>query len=447
MAVVLTVASVSGAELTLADDDVAEDPEPNSLVPLAVDDALESWQPETGTGSWQSGMALYQQKCGRCHTLYNPSDFSAGDWPTIVRSHKADARLSEAEIRTISEYLVGAAGGGLSATESYSGDQASQSRGPVIGGYLYTEYFQTPEKAKNFDIHYLNLSISGWANDQINYVGEFELEHGGTGGSNTFVEQAFIDFWFVPNVALKIGALLTPFNRFDDFHDPLNNYAITRPQVAREIGVSAWKEVGVDLHGYFDVTECISFGFDCYTVNGLGSGSNIRGSRQYRDNNEDLAFGYRLSLIYCDDLEAGFSAYQGSWDDDGLYDVSMYGGHFLARTALADFYGEVSCARSENPAPTAEGRMFGYFIQASRLIHDCIRPTVRYGSLDYLDLGSALGRTASKGDMDLKELALVLAYYPTPKVVFKFEYTFFMEGARKVQVDNDQVGLQAAIRF
>ena len=119
----------------------------------------------------------------------------------------------------------------------------------------------------------------------------------------------------------------------------------------------------------------------------------------------------------------------------------------MAHTALADFYGEAAWATSENPAPTADGRMTGYFVQASRLIADRFRPTVRYGSLDYFDPGTALGRKAASGNKDLSELVLVLAFYPTPKVVFKFEYVFFMENFRIAEVDNDQFGFQAAVRY
>ena len=394
------------------------------------------------TFSSTGGSALYQRKCGRCHVLYSPNAYSAEAWPEIVRSMKTQAALSDREVRTLSSYLSEAAGRGGS---GHGG--GSQVIGPNFGGYLYTEYFQTPQQVKNFDLHYFALSVSGWANDKIHYYAEFELEHGGTGGSNTFIEEAYIDYWFCPQLAIKIGGMLTPFNRFDDFHDPLLNYAITRPQVAREIGVSAFKDVGVDLHGFFDLTCTTSVVFDAYAINGLGAGSNLRGSRHYRDNNSDLALGGRLRFIIHDDYELGISGYEGKWDDNSLYDVRMMGAHFMAHTSIADFYGEAHWAESENPAPYDKGRMTGYFVQASRLFCGKYRPTARYGLLDYFDPGNALGRSASKGDKDISELVLTWGYYPTPNVVFKFEYVFFMEGFHKTQVDDDQIGFQAAIKF
>ena len=158
-----------------------------------------------------SAQLLYEQKCGRCHAAVEPAEYSPEEWPGVVRSMKAQAALSRQEYGEIVAYLT---------AEAREGGESSASSGPVIGGYLYTEYFQSQEKTRNYDIRYLAFHASGWVTEKVHYFGEFELEHGGTGGTNTFVEQAFLEYWFLPNLGLRIGALLTPFNRFDEFHDP-----------------------------------------------------------------------------------------------------------------------------------------------------------------------------------------------------------------------------------
>ena len=391
---------------------------------------------QAGAAYGQAGAVLYDKKCGRCHDLFEVDEYTADEWPGEVRAMKAQASLTPEQYEEIVNYLV----------------NASSSRGSILGkmtmgGYLYTEYFQTEEKTKNFDIHYLTLYASGWAGDKINYFAEFELEHGGTGGNNTFVEQAYIDYWVLPNLAIKVGAMLTPFNRFDEFHPPLLNYTVTRPQMSREIGVSAWKDVGVDLHGYINLDAQNSLSFDLYTINGLGEGSNLRGSRQYRDNNEDKAFGGRLNLMFHDVLEIGMSAYRGAWDNAGDYDLNLFGAHMMLRTSVVDLYGEFASATSENPPGVDDGDMSGFFIQASRQIKKKFRPTIRYGDLDYLDVGSSLGRSTSKGNKDLSELIFCFGFYPVNRVVIKVEYTIFMEGSRITDKDNDQLGLQFAVRF
>jgi hypothetical protein len=387
----------------------------------------------------QQDSALYEAKCGRCHVAYDPSDFSAEEWPGIVRSMRAQAALNIEDEEAITEYLLSLTGEGEDAPVTVS-------HSPSLGGYIYTEYFQTPDRRSNFDIHYLAFYAYGWINDKIYYFGEFELEHGGTGGNNTFVEQAYLDYWFVPNVAVKIGAILTPYNRFDEFHDPLMNYLVTRPQVSREIGVSAWKDVGVDVHGYLNITPTSSVGFDAYVINGLGDGSRLRGSRQYRDNNENLAVGGRVNVMHGDIIEIGGSYYTGKWDDDGMYNLRLLGAHVLLNTPVADIYGEYSNGNSENGPGVADGDMSGFFVQASRLFESKYRATVRYGDLDYLDT-----RTLADGpvttDRDQSEFVFGFTYYPTSKVAFKLEYNFFLEGSRATQEDNNQLGIQAAVKF
>ncbi|MBW7995919.1 MAG: porin [Candidatus Glassbacteria bacterium] len=390
---------------------------------------------QTGNIYGQGSGGLYEQKCGRCHDLFEANEYSAEEWPGQVRAMRVQSALIPDQYEEIVNYLVNAAR-----------EEESSYIGKVNwGGYLYTEYFHTEDKAKNFDLHYLNFTLSGWASEKINFIGEFELEHGGTGGSNTFVEEAYIDYWFVPNLGIKVGAMLTPFNRFDEFHAPLMNYTVTRPQISREIGVSAWKDVGVDLHGYLNFDAHNSLSFDLYTINGLGDGSRMRNSRQYRDNNEDKAIGARVNLTLQDALEVGFSVYNGAWDDAGDYDLTMVGGHVMLHTSLVDLYGEFASASSENPTGVEDGDMSGYFIQASKLINKVVRPTVRYGKLDYLDPGSALGRSAR--DTDLNELVLCLGIYPNPRVVLKIEYQIFGKGSRASTKTPDQLGLQFAVRF
>lgn len=168
---------------------------------------------------------------------------------------------------------------------------------------------------------------------------------------------------------------------------------------------------------------------------------------EYAADNEELAFGGRLNWVYDDFLEVGGSAYHGAWDDDGDLGLTMLGGHFMLRTGWANLYGEWAQATSENLAPAEDGEISGYFIQASRLFQSRYRPAVRWGALDYLDRGNLKGRNPGKGDRELTELAFGFSYYPTAKAVFKIEYTFFGEGDRIEEKDDDQFGLQAAVRF
>jgi len=390
-----------------------------------------------------SGEALYLQKCGRCHEAYKAEKYSAEEWETILHEMAPLSAMSPEEEENVLDWLKRTTGK----------RDRNLPTAPVLGGYVYTEYFSSPASVNTFDAHYLNLNISGRIHDRVTYKAEFEFEHGGGESEPPFVEQAYMDVWFKRNMGLRIGAILTPFNRFDDLHGPLENFLVTRPQMSREIGVSAWKEVGVDLHGNLKLNDDLFFNYNLYVINGLGSGSRLRKSRQYRDNNNAQSMGFRLSGIIADKVEAGVSYYHGPWDDEGDHDLDIFGAHLMATLGDLRLFAEYADAGSENPAATAEGeptgfadgKADGYFLQASYLFREQFRTTMRYGTLDYFDMADMYGRSPT--DKESMVLALGLNYYLTPSIVFKAEYDFIEEGDRIADKDNDLFALQAAFRF
>ncbi len=382
-----------------------------------------------GQADIYEGEKLYQLKCGRCHFAYNPQKYSPEEWKTIVNEMGPLSGLTKESEKIILDYL------NKEASEKKRGELPTS---PVLAGYIYTEFFSSKSSVDTFDIHYLNINIAGRVHERVSYRAEFEFEHGGGEDEPPFIEQAYMDVWFLRNMGLRIGAMLTPFNRFDEFHGPLENFLVTRPQMSREIGVSAWKEVGVNLHGNIFILDDFYLNYDAYVINGLGSGSRLRTSRQYRDNNDAQSFGFRLSGVIADKWEAGASYYRGAWDDDGDLNLKMYGFHLIGKVGEFNVFAEYARSTSENPIPIEKGKADGYFVQASYLIGGKLRTTVRYGTLDYFDLGDLLGRSAT--DIDRKITALGLNYYLTRSIVIKLEYDF-------IQDADNLFALQAAVRF
>lgn len=383
----------------------------------------------------KEGRALYESKCGRCHDLYSPEILNTDEWVAKVREMAPLSGLSSEEESKISGYLKSNAGS----------EKEDSGKNFMIGGYLYTEYFKFQDSTNTFDAHYLSISMSGKVHERVTFYAEFELEHGGGALNPPFVEEAYLDFWLNRNTGVKIGAILTPFNKFDYFHGPLQNRLISRPEMSREIGVSAWKDVGVNLHGNLLVSKKFYINYDLYLINGLGSGSRFRKSRQYKDNNNLLGKGIRVSGIFYDRFEAGVSYYSGPWDDDGLLDLNMYGFHFLGSIGDLDLYGEYSRADSENSDIYPDGEASGYFMQGSYRLNKSLRSTIRYGTLDYLDIADDLGRSFT--DIDKRVLALGLSLNLNSSVVFKIEYDFVMEGERSASKENNILAFQAALSF
>ena len=54
----------------------------------------------------EQGRSLYAARCARCHALYAPAEYPADHWETAVHEMRERAGLSEAEERSIVQYLV-----------------------------------------------------------------------------------------------------------------------------------------------------------------------------------------------------------------------------------------------------------------------------------------------------------------------------------------------------
>ncbi len=219
--------------------------------------------------------------------IYAPQKYSMEEWKTVMQEMAPLSGLKGETEQAILKYLEENSG------KTKLGDLPTS---PVLGGYLYTEFFSSQAATDTFDIHYLNINLAGRVHERVSYRAEFEFEHGGGESEPPFIEQAYMDVWFKSNMALRIGAILAPFNRFDEFHGPLENMLITRPQMSREVSVSAWKDMGVNLHGNLFVNSDLYLNYDLYVINGLGSGTRLRGSRQYRDNNDAKSLGFNYYL-------------------------------------------------------------------------------------------------------------------------------------------------------
>ncbi len=62
--------------------------------------------PTVLTADLAEGKLLYENSCARCHSLYDPKDFTAEQWKPIVLRMAPKARLDEAQGQKIYNYLV-----------------------------------------------------------------------------------------------------------------------------------------------------------------------------------------------------------------------------------------------------------------------------------------------------------------------------------------------------
>jgi hypothetical protein len=74
-------------------------------VPGDVGSAAPAW-PGTTLGDLQRGRSLYVRRCSSCHTLYLPSAYRPQSWPALVESMSEKARLTTAQERDITRFVV-----------------------------------------------------------------------------------------------------------------------------------------------------------------------------------------------------------------------------------------------------------------------------------------------------------------------------------------------------
>jgi mono/diheme cytochrome c family protein len=52
------------------------------------------------------GRALYISNCNACHQLYNPDNFTSGQWRSIVSNMGPRTSMSSAEIQLVTKYVT-----------------------------------------------------------------------------------------------------------------------------------------------------------------------------------------------------------------------------------------------------------------------------------------------------------------------------------------------------
>ena len=57
------------------------------------------------TEALAEGKTLFENNCAKCHSLYNPKDFSSEQWQPILIRMQKEAGLDDAQIGSISNYI------------------------------------------------------------------------------------------------------------------------------------------------------------------------------------------------------------------------------------------------------------------------------------------------------------------------------------------------------
>ena len=128
--------------------------------------------------------------------------------------------------------------------------------GISIGGYGEVHYNNLSADDSNrdleeVDLHRFVIFIGKEFRDDLRFVSEFEIEHGGVEADGdpldgeVEVEQAYIEYDVNENAQIRGGVYLVPTGILNETHEPPTFYGVERNDVENIIIPSTWWEAGV----------------------------------------------------------------------------------------------------------------------------------------------------------------------------------------------------------
>ena len=62
--------------------------------------------PATNGAQIADGGKIYEARCGKCHELHKPDEFTASEWPDILRSMAPKAKLNQSMKEMVMAYVT-----------------------------------------------------------------------------------------------------------------------------------------------------------------------------------------------------------------------------------------------------------------------------------------------------------------------------------------------------
>lgn len=319
-----------------------------------------------------------------------------------------------------------------------------------LGGYMDMEYHDLNTAESTFRQHRWILNVGAQVTDRIRFNSEYEIEYGGPdaagGDGEAKVEQAYIDYLINDKINLRAGAILTPFGRYNLYHDSDLQDLTERPLVARDVIPTTWTEAGYGLFGEFNPTigdyEDLLLSYEVYKINGLDAGFSDTGlsgakSSLKTDNNDGKAVVGRILASPFLGHEFGVSGYWGNYDGGNDNAISGIGfdslntfGPLELLTEFAHFDVEETPTSSLDVANYFQGayaqlnyHFWPEFLDDTFLGRNFDHPTFTLvGRYDWAHIHD--DSDAGDGDNLENRYTLGLNYRPTDSFVVKFEYLF-----------------------
>lgn len=174
-----------------------------------------------------------------------------------------------------------------------------------VSGYAEIHYNNLENQvndadSKAIDIHRFVLEFSHQFSDELSFFSELEVEHGVAGegqAGEVELEQAFIQWQYLPAHHFLAGVMLVPAGILNETHEPNTFYGVERNNVEKNIIPSTWWEAGIGASG--ELGDSISYQALVSSGLKLEPGDyKIRDGRQKASEADASELAYTFSINY-----------------------------------------------------------------------------------------------------------------------------------------------------
>ena len=307
--------------------------------------------------------------------------------------------------------------------------------GISLGGYGEVHYNNlsaddSDRDLEEVDLHRFVLFVGKEFTDDLRFVSEFEIEHGGVEadgdplGGEVEIEQAYIEYDVNDDAQVRGGVFLVPAGILNETHEPPTFYGVERNDVEIVIIPSTWWEAGVG--STFRTNN--GFSFDAALHSGLnfsGTSGRIRSARGKVSNQRlsDPAVTGRVKYTGIQGLELAASINHQTdptqdddtdAEDDFIDDATLYQAHAIynrGRLGLRALYAQWDFSGDIEDAAGDIDEQFGWYLEPSFKVNNWLGLYARYEEVE----GARVQDQFSQWEVGAN-------WWPHKDVVVKFDY-------------------------
>lgn len=258
------------------------------------------------------------------------------------------------------------------------------------------------------------------------------------------LKQAWVGIMFSDAFLVKTGMFIVPFGRYNQMNRPYQTKLVHLPLNVEMFYPYGWRDLGVQINGRVG-----GLLYDFYIGNGLAEGQFLNDTQVYRDNNSDKGKGGRIGWRMGEGFEAGYSYYNGKYDDNNKRTRQMHGFDLIWVTQNSSLIGEYTRVDLDNPEGFSSGEGEGYFIQLSFPL-ESLNPVISYQSSTYDDPfhGTGFSGELYPGEgihENRTRWTLGLIINVQTNLLLKAQYDFNKEKDKELK--NNQFYIQASLVF